>query len=328
MSTRFTEKSGICGILLSGSAKSGDMGGMKLTIGLVLTFLAALFFTAEAGAVAGHRVTGDEAKATARFWTPDRIEQATGRDPVFGSVPAGAAATGLRHRPVTVSRPEVGKILGWDRRGGFSCTGSVIVTESLRLVVTAAHCVYANGSWVRRMAFIPDFKRGRRPYGTYKVRTAWVSNWWQRFSFGTYGANFDIAILVTRRTANGSRIGENVGAIPIQSYPKRRGTTDIYGYPAGTMRGRAMRTCRTHTRPDWFGGRFFPGPTGLLARCNMAAGSSGGPWVSRYRRPNGGTIGVIDGLTSTGYPQAGRSYLTSPYFGRLLVRLINAAEGR
>ncbi|MCB0858679.1 MAG: trypsin-like serine protease [Solirubrobacterales bacterium] len=304
------------------------MAGMRFTLIAVLAVAGSLAVSSSAGAAAVNRVSGNESSAAARFWTPERAERALRRDPVLGVRSTSTSVSQTRHRPVTVNRPEVGKILGWDRLGGYSCTGTVIDTRSLRLVLTAAHCVYANGMWSRRMVFIPAFKNGRRPYGTYKIKAMWVSNAWQRLSFGSYGTNFDVAILVTRKLWNGSRIGENVGAIEVESNPNRRGVTDIYGYPGAAMGGRVMRTCRSRTKPDWYGGRFFPGPTGMLARCNMAAGSSGGPWVSRYSRPGGGTVGVVDGLTSTGFPQAGRSYLTSPYFGRLPGLLIRATEGR
>ncbi len=302
------------------------MRAKKLTLWAALAVVFGLSMVSESGAAVAHRFPDGTSQVKA-FWNPARVAKALQRDPVFGERSA-LQANQPRHRPVTVFRPEVGKILGWDKAGAYSCTGSVLDTPSLRLVLTAAHCVYYNGSWARRMVFIPDFKNGRRPYGTYRIKTAWVANRWQRLAFGTYGMNYDIAILVTRKTGNGSRIGENVGAIPYRAYPRRSGTTDIYGYPGATMRARVMRTCRSHTRPDWYGGRILPGPPGLLARCNMAAGSSGGPWVTRYPNPNGSTTGIIDGLTSTGYRNRGRSILTSPYFGRLLVRLIKASEGR
>ena len=304
------------------------MAGMRFILLALSALAGALLFVSPAGAAVGHRMSAEEGSAAVRFWTQERAERALRRDPVFGVRGTTSAGVQTRHRPVTVNRPEVGKILGWDRLGGYSCTGTVIDTRSLRLVLTAAHCVYSNGMWSRRMVFIPDFRNGRRPYGTYKVKTAWVSNAWQRLSFGSYGTNFAVAILVTRKLWDGTRIGENVGAIEVESNPNRRGVTDIYGYPGAAMGGRVMRTCRSRTKPDWYGGRVFPGPTGMLARCNMAAGSSGGPWVSRYSLPGGGTVGVVDGLTSTGFPQAGRSYLTSPYFGRLPRLLIRASEGR
>lgn len=308
------------------------MGGMKLKTGVAALAVSMLLFTADAGAAVSHQVTGPEAKASRGFWTAARVAAALKRDPDSALNAASSPdrhPVATHHRPVTVYRPEVGKILAWDRNiGEFSCSGSIIDTRSLRLVLTAGHCVYADGVWARRHIFIPNFKNGRRPFGAYRVKATWVSNAWFNNSFGTRGMNFDIGLLVTRKRWNGSRIGENVGAIPIQTFPRRYGVTDIYGYPGGAMRTRVMRTCRSHTKADWYGGRFFYGPTGLLARCNMAAGSSGGPWGSRYKAEGGGTIGVVDGLTSTGFSQGGRSYLTSPYFGRILVRLIKATEGR
>lgn len=283
----------------------------------------------QAEAAIKHQVTAREAGATTGFWTPERMDRALSRDPAFGFLPEtdGTARPETRHRPVTVFRPEVGKILGWHRYGPYSCTGSVIETRSLRLVLTAAHCLFYAGSWARRILFIPDFKNGSLPYGVYKTKALWIPYRWPRHSFGITGTHFDIGLIVTRKRWNGSRIGENVGAIPIQTYPRRRGLTDIYGYPGGSMRGRVMRTCRSWTRP-WSGSWFLPGPVGMISRCNMAPGSSGGPWVSRYPRQGGGTVGVVDGLTSTGGKIGRRSFLTSPYLGRVLVSLIRDTEGR
>lgn len=310
------------------------MGAMRFISGVAMIAAVSLSFAAQSGASVSHQVSAREASEAGRFWTPDRIAQALKRDPVFGNLATAASgndqranSSRLRHRPVTVYRPEVGKIFGWDRYGAYNCSGSVIDTASLRLVLTAAHCLYYGGAWANKVLFVPDFNNGRRPYGTYKAKAFWVPTRWMRNSFGTYGTHFDIGLIVTRKTWNGSRIGENVGALPVQTYPRRRGLTDIYGYPGAAMKSRFKRTCRAATRP-WSGPWFLPGPTGMIARCNMAPGSSGGPWVSRYRRDGGGTIGVVDGLTSTGYYRRGRGYLTSPYFGRNLAGLIRATEGR
>lgn len=307
-----------------------DMGREKrIRSGLLAGVCLVMLLVSPAAATEVSRSFSErEADSAKRYWTEERLAEALRRDPAFGRVPEpDAIGSELRHRPVRVSRPEVGKIIGRSDFGPYSCSGAVIDTASLRLVLTAAHCLYAEGSWGRRIVFIPDFRRGKRPRGTYRSTAAWVPDQWFRRSYGAFGANFDIGILVTRRTANGSRIGENVGALPVRFHPRHRGLTDIYGYPAGAMRGQAMRTCRAHTQPNRLY-NVLPGPVGMVARCNMAGGSSGGPWISRYRAEGGGTVGVVDGLTSTGFPRGGRSYLASPYFGRILVSLINSAEGR
>ena len=303
---------------------------MKIPLSITVAFLSCLVLATSAGAAVRHSVSAEESEAARRFWTPGRVADAARRDPAFGTIPPAAEASSNgrepRHRPVNVFRPEVGKILGWDRYGGYSCTGSVIDTYSLRLVLTAAHCLYYEGQWARRVIFIPNFKNGRRPYGTYQSKALWVPRQWARLSHGTTGTHLDLGLMVTRKTWNGSRIGEDIGALPLQFYPDRSGLTDIYGYPGGAMKARVMRTCRSWTVP-WSGGWFMPGPTGMSAWCNMAPGSSGGPWVSRYKREDGGSFGFVDGLTSTGGKVGRRSVLKSPYFGRILVNLIRSTEG-
>ncbi len=64
---------------------------------------------------------------------------------------------------------------------------------------------------------------------------------------------------------------------------------------------------------------------GINAWCNMAGGSSGGPWMSAYDDGNGGTDWIVDGLTSMGWP-SGR--MGSPWFGSHFRRLIYNAENR
>ena len=96
----------------------------------------------------------------------------------------------------------------------------------------------------------------------------------------------------------------------------------MYGYPAGSNRARELRLCTSRTwAGPWYSFR-LPGPAGMAGRCNMAGGSSGGPWMSAYRNGSGGTRWVVDGLTSTGL----RNLRASPYFGIHLRRLIYDAE--
>lgn len=204
-----------------------------------------------------------------------------------------------------------------------SCSGSVIDTRSQRLVLTAGHCVHYAGIWSRRMIFVPGYQNGRRPFGSYRARTLWTTGPWVRIAW-EYGMNYDMGMIVTKRTWNGRRVGDLVGSLPYEAFPRRFGRTQILGYPAGRMKGRRLRACYSST---WAGPRVsaqVPGPTGMAARCNMAAGSSGGPWMSAYRADGGGTEWIVDGLTSTG--RRGSSLMSSPYFGSHFRRLIYDAD--
>ena len=113
-----------------------------------------LLFTADAGAAVSHQVTGPGRRRHPGFWTAARVAAALKRDPDSALNAASSPdrhPVATHHRPVTVYRPEVGKILAWDRNiGEFSRSGSIIDTRSLRLVLTAGHCVYADGVWARR----------------------------------------------------------------------------------------------------------------------------------------------------------------------------------
>lgn len=287
--------------------------------------------TAASGPVV-HRVPVAESKEAATYWTPHRVSRAIRRDPAFELRRAPdyrLERFADRHRPVAPI-PQVGKIIGRDDAGPFSCSGAVIETRSMRLILTAAHCLYFGGTWARHVVFIPGFDRGRQPYGRYRATNLWVTGGWYRrwftHYFGPIATNYDLGVAVTRRTWRGTRVGDNVGALPVRAFSPRRGATSIYGYPAGAMRGRVLRNCRSWSRPNWMY-QALPGPIGRQARCDMARGSSGGPWVARYSDRTGSFL-AINGLTSTGFKHGGRSFMTSPYLGSAYASLVNAAEGR
>jgi hypothetical protein len=105
-------------------------------------------------------------------------------------------------------------------------------------------------------------------------------------------------------------------------FPDRFGRTELYGYPGGAMRGQELRVCSS---PTWAGdgySRRIPGPIGMAARCNMAGGSSGGPWISRY---DDNEL-YVDGVISTGNSR--NNVMTTSYFGRAMRTLLNDAENR
>jgi hypothetical protein len=143
------------------------------------------------------------------------------------------------------------------------------------------------------------------------------SDWYRSFGFNP---NFDFGMLVLRQPA-----GRWIGAINVKLFPARRKFVRIIGYPGAAAQGKLVRMCSS---PAWPGNRLshlLPGPVGIVARCNMAAGSSGGPWLSRvFDQVNRRWEYRIAGLTSTG----NRVKLSSPYFGIKLRQFIRIAESR
>jgi hypothetical protein len=117
--------------------------------------------------------------------------------------------------------------------------------------------------------------------------------------------DFDVAALRVAPNALGA-LTDVVGARGYTVDRSRFSGFHIFGYPAAALAGEELRDCPAHgmgsdplTNP-------FVGPPTLPARCNMAAGSSGGAWVVDGQ--------YVDGVTSYGY--SGRpDELYSSYFG-------------
>jgi V8-like Glu-specific endopeptidase len=301
--------------------------GLLALVGLVLAGPAS---AAGVESSASHQV-GKGAANIDSFWTPQKMRLAERFDPMRGwlepddadAAEAAAQRSVPRHMAPLIRPRAVGRLFfTWLGRPA-SCSGSVIDTRSQRLVLTAGHCVNYLGVWSERMIFVPGYRNGRRPFGSYKARTLWTTGPWVRISW-EYGMNYDMGMIVTKRTWNGKRVGDLVGSLPYEAFPRRSGRSRILGYPMGRMNGRSLRACYSST---WAGPRVsatVPGPTGMAARCNMAAGSSGGPWMSAYNSGNGGTEWIVDGLTSTG--RRGSNVISSPYFGSHFRRLIYDAD--
>ncbi len=227
-----------------------------------------------------------------------------GRAPVarFSHDPsAGASSLRVSNAAAAGARTN-GKIVAVDpREGAYSCSGTALNTPSRSIVLTAGHCVLANGSTGRRIAFVPAYDHGKRPYGTFHVQSVYVMPEWRRGE----NPDFDIAALKVGSNSLGY-LTDVVGARGYVTSRSRLAAFQIFGYPAAALGGKSLRDCRAHgLGSDPLTNR-FTGPPTVPASCDMAAGSSGGAWIVKGE--------YINGVTS--YSYAGRpTQLFSPYFG-------------
>jgi V8-like Glu-specific endopeptidase len=195
-----------------------------------------------------------------------------------------------------------GKILGVDPvTGAYSCSGTALNTPSRSIVLTAGHCVIESGSEGRRIAFVPAYDHGSRPFGTFVAEAVYVMPQWRR----NENPDFDVAALRVKPNALGA-LTDVVGGRGFATSKSRLAAFQIFGYPAGWAGGEELRSCRAHglgvdRRTDVFGGL----PT-MPASCDMAAGSSGGAWLFDGE--------LVSGVTSYSY-QGRPTQLFSPYFG-------------
>ncbi len=195
-----------------------------------------------------------------------------------------------------------GKILGVDpEEGAYSCSGTALNTPSRSIVLTAGHCVIESGTAGRRLAFVPAYDHGVRPFGTFKVEAVFVMPQWRR----SENPDFDVAALRVRPTELGA-LADVVGARGYATSKSRFAAFQIFGYPAARAGGEELRSCRAHGLGFDRLTSGFGGPPTMPASCDMAAGASGGAWLF-----DGEYVG---GVTSYSY-QGRPTQLFSPYFG-------------
>ena len=214
-----------------------------------------------------------------------------------------AGASSVRVLNSSESGPRTnGKIIGVDpATGAYSCSGTALNTPSRSIVLTAGHCVLERGSESRRIAFVPAYDHGARPFGTFVAESVYVMPQWRRRE----NPDFDVAALRVRPNSLGALTdvvggrGYATSKIAARRLPDLR----LSGGPGG---GEELRSCRAHgLGVDRLTDR-FGGPPTMPASCDMAAGSSGGAWLFDGE--------FVSGVTSYSY-QGRPTQLFSPYFG-------------
>jgi hypothetical protein len=185
-------------------------------------------------------------------------------------------------------------------RGAYTCSGTALNTPSRSVVITAGHCILDGGVRATELRFVPAYRHGARPFGTFRARSARVMEGWRLHE----NTNYDLGALIVRPNALG-RLTDVVGARGWATGRSRLAAFEIFGYPAGALGGRELRTCAgvgLGSDPH----AVVPGPPPVPGRCDMAAGASGGGWLVDGQ--------YLNGVTSYSYTGAPRR-LFSPYFG-------------
>ena len=207
--------------------------------------------------------------------------------------------------------------------GRHQCSAAVVASRSRRVLATAAHCVWLDGSWrVDGAFFIPGYAAGEEPLGRWTVDTAYVPPAWQQIDspINDVAADTDFAF-VTLLPRDGVLPEQVLGAQGIRFSTPDRLPVAALGYPAtGVYDGQSLRGCdgpaavETFTRPDRDGGQV------LAMTCDMTEGASGGPWLAGpdAAAGRGQVVGVVSGGDAT--------QLVSPRFGAAAREVYEAAD--
>ncbi|MGK5628221.1 trypsin-like serine peptidase [Streptomyces sp. URMC 123] len=224
-----------------------------------------------------------------------------------GKPPRGTSYT----PPRTRTDARVGALFQHSDEGDHFCTGSVVDSPGRDLVLTAAHCVHggADGDYLDDLVFVPDYRDGSAPNGTWQVDDIYVDERWKESS----DPDLDVAFL--RIKPRDGRLIEDVlggNTLGIGRDPAR--PVKITGYPAD--RDEPL-SCKNRTSAF--------GATQLRIQCaDLSGGTSGSPWITSFdpRSREGTVIGITGGYEGGGDTDD-VSY--SPYFGEAVRRLYERA---
>lgn len=208
--------------------------------------------------------------------------------------------------------------------GRHQCSAAVVASRSRRLLATAAHCVWLDGSWqVEGAFFVPGYAAGEEPYRRWAVDTAYVSPGWQQANspINDVAAHLDYAF-VSLLPREGRLPEQVLGAQGIRFTVPDRVEVAALGYPAaGAYDGQSLRGCVGPAAVEDFA-RAPNRPPGqvLVLDCDMTVGASGGPWLvgPEPGTGRGQVIGVVSGGDDTA--------LVSPRFGPAAQQVYDTAD--
>lgn len=220
--------------------------------------------------------------------------------------------------PVTNFSVTNGKLFfeGYEKDNGY-CSASALNTPTKRVIITAGHCVYYQGSWSQNVVFVPAYD-GRNadpdPVGIWTARTLRTFNSW----INDTDFSHDVGIITLNNGGDDNRrIVDAVGGHGLTWNGSKSFDVSIFGYPSNKTNpdGRyTMWACWGATRGD--------GDRDTVTGCDFGRGSSGGPWLANYN--NGTGLGYVRSVTSTWLDSADQNW--GPYFNTDVKKMVDASN--
>jgi hypothetical protein len=183
----------------------------------------------------------------------------------------------------------------------YTCTGTVINSESGLIVLTAAHCIFDDDTrdYYDSMAFSPGYEEHDAPFGTWIADAWWVpeqylesndrwldgvdDNGWMGFDFG----------FIRFAPQHGQTLEDAVGGQGVSFTAETNGVV-LAGYPGNPpFDAEVLRYCADARLSFGFGGDPKYG-----ADCRMGDGASGSAFVSNLDPTTG--AGQITAVYSNG----------------------------
>lgn len=225
--------------------------------------------------------TAADRRETLAYWTADRMRK------VVSNIELGHDAASVKPWRGAAMKT-VGRLFFTNEKGQDSyCTATALQSRNRSTVMTAGHCVQlpaSPGNHYSNMVFVPGYSEGKRPYGTFAVRTLAMPRSWEHDD-----ENDVAAVVVDPR--KGKSLTDVVGGQAMAVDRKPGGKVTVFGYPdSREERGERLMYCAgtTSKTPD---GR-------QSVHCPMEGGSSGGPWLADFEKKSG--LGKLVSVNSSG----------------------------
>ncbi|WP_050988615.1 trypsin-like serine peptidase [Streptomyces xiaopingdaonensis] len=194
-----------------------------------------------------------------------------------------------------------------------SCSGSAVTSENASTVVTAGHCVKMDGEWHTDWVFVPGYRDGEAPHGTWPATTTLTTPQWE----ASEDIDYDIGAAVVE-PLEGTKLTDAVGGQGLAFNTAHGEDMYAFGYPAAEpYDGERLAYCSGTAFQD----PLLTGDHGL--DCDMTGGSSGGPWFTQFDEETGG--GLLSSVNSFGYVFLPDT-MFGPYFGAEAEALYDEAQ--
>ena len=277
-------------------------------------------------------VSKSEQRRITKYWTKKRMLKAKSGDTLLAGRAIGA---GVAAGPATAAKGKkpqaraggstwtggglvaktTGKVFFTLDGTDYVCSGSATASTNKDLVTTAGHCVNEGpGDFATNWAFVPGYKDGNRPYGTFTARILYTTSAWANSGDFDYDAAFAVM-----NTLNGKHLTDVVGSQAIAFNQGRGKYMYAFGYPAASpYTGEKLTYCYGTVFNDTWGDS-----NDIGMNCPMTGGSSGGPWFYNFNTSTG--VGTINSVTSFGYTGL-PGKLFGPYFGNTIKSVYDTAK--
>ncbi len=288
---------------------------MRRVCALFVVLLAWGMLAASAGASVESKRVKQSRDDVVSYWTPERMRNAkpaehqlAGKPGGGGGKPTAGAATEVAGPYTSNPTSTNGKVFFTENGVNYVCSGTAVDSTNGGTVWTAGHCVNEGpGDFVTNWAFVPAYRDGVRPYGTFAAATLKTTSQWA--GSGDFRYDFGAAAV---SPAGGKSLTASIGAGRGMAFNYNRSgqTYSAFGYPAANpFNGQRLWVCGDAP--------LYMNDSGNMGiQCNLTGGSSGGGWISG---------GLVYSVNSYGYNSL-KNVMFGPYQGSDAQALYNSAR--